>query len=80
LGVWRCNVADGTRTPGYLTIAEARERLGVSKMTMLRLMKRFNVATYSDPRDARVKLIKVGDVERLMQPIPTPEAGKAKAA
>jgi DNA-binding MurR/RpiR family transcriptional regulator len=72
-------MAGGTRAPGYLTIAEAREQLGVSKMTMLRLMKRFDVETYSDPRDARVKLIKVGDVKRLMQPIPTAEAGKAAA-
>ena len=48
-------------------------------MTMVRLMKRWNVATYRDPRDARTKLLKVEGVERLIQPVPIEPEGKAAA-
>ena len=65
------------QTPdGYLTMAEARARLGVSKMTMAKMVKAAGVETYQDPRDARIKLLKAEDVERMGQPIP---AGKAAA-
>jgi hypothetical protein len=72
---------DSERTPpaGYLTINQARERLGISRMTMYRLMRRQGVAMYSDPRDARTKLVKAEDVERLTQPVLLAEQGKAAA-
>ena len=68
-------MAHGTRaTPeGYLTIAEARRRLGVSKMTMAKMLRRAGVATYRDPRDARVKLLKIEDVDGMMRPRPAEE-------
>jgi excisionase family DNA binding protein len=63
---------DSERTPpaGYLTTNQARERLGVSRMTMYRMMRRQNVPMYADPRDARVKLVRTEDIDRLMQPVP----------
>jgi DNA-binding MurR/RpiR family transcriptional regulator len=71
-------MADTVRqTPdGYLTMAEARARLGVSKMTMAKMVRVAGVETYQDPRDARIKLLKTEDVERMARPIP---AGKAAA-
>lgn len=61
------------QTPaGYLTMAEARARLGVSKVTMGKLVKAAGVETYQDPRDARIKLLRVEDVDRMAQPIPAP--------
>ncbi len=67
---------------GYLTMAQARARLGVSKVTMARLVRASGVQTYEDPRDARVKLLRVEDVDRLAQPRPAGEDqwSKAKAA
>ena len=53
--------------------------IGASKLTMFRLLKRWNIATYRDPRDARTKLLKVEDVERLIQPVPIEPEGKAAA-
>ncbi len=78
-------MSDGTRKApeGYLTMAEARARLGVSKMTMAKVVKNASVQTYEDPRDARIKLLKIEDVERLAQPRPRAvaesEPGKAAA-
>jgi len=57
------------QTPdGYLTMAEARARLGVSKVTMARIVKAAGAQTYEDPRDARIKLLKVEDVEQMGRP------------
>jgi hypothetical protein len=61
---------------GYLTMAEARARLGVSKMTMAKIVRAADAEVYQDPRDARIKLLRAEDVERMAQPIP---AGKAAA-
>jgi len=63
-------MADTVRqTPdGYLTMAEARAQLGVSKVTMAKMVKTAGVKTYEDPRDARIKLLKVEDVEQMGRP------------
>jgi hypothetical protein len=69
-------MADTVRqTPeGFLTMAEARSQLGVSKVTMAKMVKAAGVETYQDPRDARIKLLKVEDVERMGRPVPAKKA------
>jgi excisionase family DNA binding protein len=75
-------MSDGTREPpaGYVTVGRAREQLGVSRMTMYRLLRRHGVQTYADPRDARTRLLKTEDVDRLQQPIPIPHQAVKTAA
>ena len=72
-------MAEATYQPpdGYLTLAQAREHLGVSKATVIRMAQDGRLSTYRDPRDKRVRLAKIEDVERLTQPVPT--EGKAAA-
>ncbi len=65
---------------GYLTMAQARARLGVSKVTMARIVRSSSVRTYEDPRDARVKLLRVEDVDRLAQPRPASDDQASKRA
>jgi excisionase family DNA binding protein len=66
-------VDDGYQAPaGYMTLGEVREHLGVSKTTLAKRVRDGLLPTYQDPRDTRVKLAKVEDVERLTQPVPTP--------
>jgi excisionase family DNA binding protein len=62
---------------GYLTLAEARARIGVAKATITRMVQDGRLTTFDHPRDRRVRLVKVEDVERLTQPVPT--AGKVAA-
>ena len=68
---------------GFLTMAQARDRLGVARATMVRIVRNAGIQTYEDPRDARIKLLKLEDVERLAQPRPRAatedEQGKAAA-
>jgi excisionase family DNA binding protein len=55
---------------GYLTMAQAQERLGISKVTFHRLVRRAGLPTHRDPRDTRVRLLRTADVDRLMEPVP----------
>ena len=78
-------MADGTyKAPeGYMTLAEARARLGVAKATITRMVNDGRLPTFDHPRDKRVRLTRVEDVERLAQPQPrltaAGEQGKAAA-
>jgi excisionase family DNA binding protein len=58
-----------TPPAGFLTMAQAQERLGVSKATMQRRVRDGVLEAYEDPRDNRVKLVKAEDVDRLRQPV-----------
>lgn len=49
----------------YVTVGEARVMLGVSKMTMSRLIREGTLKAEQDPLNLRVKLIKRSDVEAL---------------
>ena len=70
-------IDDGYRPPnGYLTIAQACARLGISRATIQRMFGRGELTTYRDPRNRRVRLVKTEDVDRLYQPVPE---GKAAA-
>jgi excisionase family DNA binding protein len=62
---------------GYVTLAEARAQLGVAKATITRMVNDGRLPTFDHPRDRRVRLVKVEDVERIMYPVPT--EGKAAA-
>jgi excisionase family DNA binding protein len=74
-------MADGYRPPeGFMTVGEAQQRLGVSKVTISKIVREAGLQTYRDPRNARVRLLRVGDVERLEQPVLEAEEGKAQAA
>ncbi|HZO25982.1 MAG TPA: hypothetical protein VFH48_08315 [Chloroflexota bacterium] len=59
-----------TPPAGYLTMAGATERLRVSIVTLRKLVRERGIQTYRDPRSARVRLLRVEDIERLMQPEP----------
>ena len=55
---------------GYLTMAQAQERLGISKVTFHRLVRRASLPLHRDHRDSRVRLLRITDVDRLMEPVP----------
>lgn len=51
-----------------IKVSEAQKLLGVGKKKMASLIAEGTVAFVSDPLDKRVKLVRVADVERLMEP------------
>ena len=53
---------------GYLTLAQARERLAVSHTKVWMMVKDGTLRVYEDPRDRRVKLVRAEDVEALARP------------
>lgn len=50
----------------YITVGEARARLGVSGPKMAQLIREGVLTTAGSPLDKRVKLVRVADVEALM--------------
>jgi hypothetical protein len=53
-----------------IPMLEAARRLGVSKLTMRRLVKEHNLQQYANPLDKREKLLDAGEVEKLRRPRP----------
>jgi Lhr-like helicase len=51
----------------YITLTQAREILGVSKVKIARMVRDGDLVTIPDKRDARVKLVKKSDVEQLAE-------------
>lgn len=49
----------------YMTVGEARERLGVSKPKMAQLIRDGLLPAMESPLDKRVKLVRAADVEAL---------------
>jgi excisionase family DNA binding protein len=61
---------------GYLTMAEALERLRIAKATLQKRVRDGVLPVYRDPLNRRVRLVKVEDLEQLRRPVPE---GKAAA-
>ncbi len=55
---------------GFLTMKQVQDRLGVSKTTLVQIVRRHGLVTHRDIRDSRVKLLRLADVERLEGPKP----------
>jgi hypothetical protein len=58
---------------GYVNLRQACARLGVTYPTMMRRIRLANVTRYCRPDDRRSVLLKVEDVDRLMEvrpPVP----------
>ena len=72
-----------------VSTTEAIQLVGVSRATFWRLVKRYNITTFQDVLDRRVKLIRREDVQRLLsfarsvrngEETSTPEAYERRAS
>ena len=52
----------------FLSMKEAQEHLGASRMKMWRLVQDGILTTFSDPLDRRKRLVRKDDIEKLRQP------------
>jgi predicted DNA-binding protein (UPF0251 family) len=53
--------------PQTLTITEAQERLGVSRTTLWRLLRTYQIDTLTDVLDTRVKRVRAADIDRVLE-------------
>jgi predicted DNA-binding transcriptional regulator AlpA len=49
------------------TLTEAQKRLGVSRGTLWRLIRTYNVPTFPDVLDNRVKRVRTVDIEKIWE-------------
>jgi predicted DNA-binding protein (UPF0251 family) len=62
-----------------ITLTQARERLGISRVTMTKLVKQGRFTVYENPLDTREKLVDAAEIAEFARPKPMPE-GKVVAA
>lgn len=53
-----------------IPLKEAQERAGISKNTLKKIIAMHGITVYSNPRDARQKLVDYADVEAALRPRP----------
>jgi hypothetical protein len=53
-------------TPQTISITEAQTLLGVSRTALWRLIRSYNIETFQDVLDARVKRIRISDIQRVL--------------
>ena len=63
----------------YLTLNEAAEELGVSRVTLWRRAQKGQVDLYQSEQDQRIRLVKRSDIERMKQPVKIDPSKKAAA-
>src|ERR687886_134757 len=67
--------------PELIPLNEAARRLGVSKMTMARLVKEGRFTIYENPLDRRQKIVDAQEIAAAIKPRPLkPEAATSKKA
>ena len=49
-----------------VTITEAYRRLGVSRSTLWRIIKQYDIEVIPDVLDTRIKRVRVADIQRVM--------------
>lgn len=59
-------MAAAKRTPETLTLTEAQKRLGVARNTLWRVIRRYDIPTFNDVLDSRVKRVRVSDIQRIL--------------
>ena len=65
----------------YLTLGDAAEHAGVSRVTIWRMVKEGRLAAYQNPRDRRVKLVKRTELDEALRIVPLPvEESMGKSA
>jgi predicted DNA-binding protein (UPF0251 family) len=52
--------------PQTISISEAQTQLGVSRTALWRLIRSYNIQTFQDVLDARVKRVRVSDIQRVL--------------
>ncbi len=62
-----------------IPLIEAAKRLGVSRMTMARLVKEGRFTVYTNPLDRRQRLLDAAELKERVRPEPESQQGKAAA-
>jgi hypothetical protein len=52
--------------PQTISLSEGQIQLGVSRTSMWRLIRSYKIETFQDVLDARVKRVRVGDIQRVL--------------
>ena len=60
-------MTEATNIPETLTLTEAQKHLGVARNTLWRVIRRYNIPTFSDVLDSRVKRVRLSDLQFVLE-------------
>ncbi len=63
-----------------IPMVEGARRLGISKLTMRRIVRENGITTYDNPLDKRQTLIDAADLQKVTEPRPSMENQEVKIA
>ena len=63
----------------FLTLNQAAEELGVSRVTLWRRVQKGQITLYQSDQDQRLRLVKREDIERMKRPVVIDPAKKEAA-
>jgi transposase len=50
-----------------ISLTEAQDRLGVARNTLWRIIKKYNIATFEDVLDSRVKRVRLKEIQQVLE-------------
>jgi transposase len=50
-----------------ISLTEAQERLGVARNTLWRIIKKYNITTFQDVLDSRVKRVRLKEIQQVLE-------------
>jgi transposase len=50
-----------------ISLTEAQDRLGVARNTLWRIIKKYNITTFEDVLDSRVKRVRLKEIEQVLE-------------
>jgi hypothetical protein len=64
----------------FISGREVAKRYGIALLTLRRRVERGDLRAFKHPLDDRMRLYRVADIERLLQPVPEPISTPKAAA
>lgn len=49
-----------------ISLTEAQDRLGVARNTLWRIIKKYNITTFEDVLDSRVKRVRLKEIQQVL--------------
>lgn len=50
-----------------ITLTEAQQLLGIARNTLWRIIKKYNITTFNDVLDSRVKRVRLKDIQQVLE-------------
>jgi predicted DNA-binding protein (UPF0251 family) len=65
--MWRADLSGDEEKESTETLKQARQRLGVSRTALWRLIRKYEIEVVDDVLDGRAKRVRVTDIDKILE-------------